>query len=384
MKLRSRPVLPIALTTVAILALFLSLQNRLFSNSDVVQTESVATPDPMPERAPTTESPAPDKSSTQELFCRDSLKAICLPNLPADPTGQASLDYQGEMRALRVLRRIVKSNPGWTTEQIEGELVSRIYTTERREYFTKNFEWVRKALLAFIESQPAGIFSDQEKQTLLARVQRVQLDLPVSASSYADVSDLLTKSEIYYERTPKGVLRVRIGGGYFLSTTSQYNIIFTLAHELAHTIDPCELKKEPFAFPAYSRLTDCFVEQNWLQPNEAKCGEGDKVSEAFSDWLGSHILAKAIEHFGQAYSIEEKALAASNAIRDLCDDSTAAMDSIDHGPYPHPEIRIRDLYGSNPSLRNVLECRARTSSSMETASSYCRFSLDSLRQGDSQ
>ncbi|WP_413557695.1 hypothetical protein [Bdellovibrio sp. HCB209] len=301
------------------------------------------------------------------LFCAKSYDAICKAAPVADPTGETSLDYRGEIRALRVLRRIVRTNPGWTTEQIENELVARIYTKERKDKLNRIFEGVRRELVDLINQQSSQIFTGTDKDVLIGRIHKVMLELPENRETYSDATDLYTKSEIYYERSHEGELRVRVGGAYVLNTSSEFSIIFTMAHELAHAIDPCEIQHgAPMNYGVYEGLVQCFVDNQWIKKEEAQCGNKDKTSEVFADWLGSEILARSIKKQSK-YTLKDKVNAAVNAVRDLCDDSSG-FEKVNLDYYPTDIIRVKGIFARNALLRKELQC-----TTSPTPKPYCRF-----------
>jgi hypothetical protein len=326
--------------------------------------------------APIEKKPASDETPTVKsntLFCEKSYDAICKGNAVADPTGETSLDYRGEIRALRVLRRIVRTNPGWTTEQIEDELVKRIYTKERKDKLNRIFEIVRAQMIDYVKQQNSKTMTDVDKAVLIERISKVALELPEDRTTYSDATDLYTKSEIYYERSHSGdVHRVRVGGAYILNTSSEYSIIFSMAHELAHSIDPCGIQGEPLNYKIYDDLVQCFVDSQWISKEEAACGNKDKSSEVFADWLGAEILARSIRNQTK-YSLEEKTRAAINAVRDLCDDSSG-FEKVNLEYYPTDIIRVKSIFSKNTLLRKELQC-----SNSGTVKPYCRFEPPKVR-----
>ncbi|WP_413584669.1 hypothetical protein [Bdellovibrio sp. HCB274] len=324
------------------------------------------------------ESPAPNKPTAErtpagkasDLFCSKGYETICKSPPVADPTGETSLDYRGEIRALRILRRIVRSNPGWTTEQIENELVQQIYTEPRKQNLIRIFETVRGQMLEYVHQQPARVFSDYDKSVLEQRIRQVQLDLPVNRETYSDATDLYTKSEIYYESNNEGLMRIRVGGAYVLNTTSEFSIVFTMAHELAHAIDPCSLKSAQINYRAYDELVGCFVDSQWITREEAQCGNKDKTSEVFADWMGAEILARSIKNRPN-YSLQDKVNASINAVRDLCDDSLG-YEKVNLDYYPTDVIRVKSIFSKNGLLRKELQCAGTTA---PPAQPYCRFEM---------
>src|SRR5690606_28292980 len=103
------------------------------------------------------------------------------------------------------------------------------------------------------------------------RISQIILELPPPASIYSDAADLITKNTVYYERTAQNVLRLRMGGAYLLNTTSWFNLIYTFSHELAHAIDPCEVKQAGMHLNSYDQLIACFISAGWVEKNRSQC-----------------------------------------------------------------------------------------------------------------
>ncbi|MNJ94883.1 hypothetical protein D3C87_125860 [compost metagenome] len=312
--------------------------------------------------------PAHRLPDLNESYCLDPHATTCATGWPSiDPTGRVLSDAAGEIRALRVMRNIIRENPTWTSEQVQDALITIIYSEKRRTRFKDSFEWVKTALTNFIKEQPATVFSDSEKTTLLDRLAVIELQLPPPAAVYADAMDLVTKNTVYYERTPQGQMRLRLGGAYLLNTSSWYNMIFTLGHEMAHAIDPCETYQADITPKIYGELVACFVDAGWVAPDRSECGPEEQVSEVFADWIASELMGKALKVATKDYSSTDRTRAAINATRDLCDQASTE-DSLDLSLHQQPRIRIGDIMGKNPSVRHTLKCEPKKNDSR-----YCRF-----------
>ena len=131
-----------------------------------------------------------------------------------DPTGVVRPDVDGELQALRTYEKIIHEHPDWSSEQVDQELVSTIYTTKRRERLQAAYRWVEHTLELFINRQPEHVFTAGEKKQLIARLRKTELQLPPPVAAYADEPDLFTKNDVFYERTLEGRMRMRVGGAY--------------------------------------------------------------------------------------------------------------------------------------------------------------------------
>jgi hypothetical protein len=304
--------------------------------------------------------PGPDGISIALAYCKDPFAVVCAHPTQAtlDPTGKVDLEIRSEVRALRVFRRIIAAHPDWSLSQVEEELAKTLYTETRVKRIQSAFAWVREQLLAIIERQPDAVFDDAERTILRSRLMRLELNLPPPASVYSDAADVLTKNAIYYERTPSDVLRMRVGGAYLLNISSWFNLVFSMAHEFSHAIDPCEMEVAGTVPRAYPKLVACFARAGWLAQDRAKCGENEMVSEVFADWLAGEVLSAALMNSDREYTLEQKVRSAVNSVRDLCEEAVG-VDVLTFQNHPTPEIRIGRLFGGNAKIRKVIGCAPR-------------------------
>lgn len=303
-------------------------------------------------------------------MCGDIYQLIChKTGTTRDPTGTVRPDAEGEILALRTYEELIHQYPKWSSSEIDEELVKIIYTPARRTRLETVFKWVLGALNKFVDAQPRTVFSSQEKRQLKQRLNRTKLELPPPASVYADEPDLLTKNDVFYERTRGGGMRLRVGGAYVTHGKSWFNLVFTFAHELAHAIDPCEIRSAHLSFIAYDRLSACFLRNNLIatRKNRSECVQNDQLSETFADWVAVHITGDALRAFSATYRGPELVNAATNAVRDLCEQDEF-LDDPDLEFHPHPKIRIDRIFGRNPRVRQVLGCAPSLA-----AAEYCDF-----------
>jgi hypothetical protein len=328
-------------------------------------------PEPTPnDRAPAASAPLTSYASTPPPICNRFYETVCQKRgAPRDPTGIVRPDLDGEILALRIYEEIIHKHPDWASDQVDEELVKRVYTPKRLDRVREAHAWVRAALERYLQAQPERILSAEDKTRLIARVQAVKLDLPPPASAYADEPDLFTKNDVYYERTSDGTIRMRVGGAYLFTAKSRFNLIFTVAHEFAHSIDPCELKASGLEIKAYHNLTACFRDRQYVSraPNILECSEGDQTSETFADWIAVQVTAEALKSETVGYTSAQLVSSATNAVRDLCeqDDSTREVDVYTH---PEPRVRIEHLFGNQAEIRAVLGCPALAQPDL-----YCTF-----------
>jgi len=308
-------------------------------------------------------------------ICEDIYSVICSNQvLMDDPTGTVRSEIEGEQLAARTYENLKQLHPDWNRNQIHREFVRQVYTPKVRKQLESNFRWVRMTLIKMIDSQSQKIFTREEKKQLKQRLTKTQLDLPSGDSPYADEPDLLIKSEVFYELLGNHEIRLRIGGAYPLSVKSRFNIIFTLAHELAHAIDPCEIRSAHLSYPAYDRLTACFLNHGIIatRQNRSECGRHDQLSETFADWFAVEILAKALGQFATEFKNEALLAAVINSVKDLCQINNGIPEE-NNDLHPSAQIRLNQIFGKNPKIREILGCTAIPENTGDGFPAYCSF-----------
>ena len=327
-----------------------------------------ASRNPASELQPVT-TPALLQSPNIPYMCQHFYQSVCQKLNLHDPTGSVHSDIEGEKMVLQLSQDIIQQHPSWSPEQINGALVDQIFTPKRRGRIVSSYRWVKNALLKFVDKQPEPILNSQEKAFLKNRIQKTKLQLPPPLSLYADEPDLLTKNEAHYERTANGEMRLRIGGAYVMLARSWFNLVDTFAHELAHSIDPCELRAAHFAIPAYDRLTACFLKNKFIETRKdrSECVANDQLSEIFADWVAAHLISEALTLYATEFHGAQIVNAARNSFRDLCvqDDDPEELDLTFH---PSPQLRIEKIFGYHPGIRQVLGCQP-----IEPPLGYCSF-----------
>jgi hypothetical protein len=291
-----------------------------------------------------------------------------------DPTGVVRPDVDGEIQALRTYEEIIHQHPDWESEQVDQELVNTIFTPKRRARVESAYHWVEHVMEQFINRQPESVFTRSEKKQLKQRLRKTELQLPPPVSMYADEPDLFTKNDVFYERMLNGQMRMRVGGAYLLNAKSWFNLVFTLGHELGHAIDPCELRAARLAIPAYDRISACFLAHGLTaaRTTRRECGENDQLSETFADWMAVQMVSEALRSFATEFHGNQLVSAASNSVRDLCEQDETGADELDLEFHPSPEVRINQIFARNPGIREVLGCTALTPEN-DPYPEYCGF-----------
>lgn len=333
----------------------------------IVMIKNPSLPTPAQEMKDSVRSPS-SVSHPAQFPCNQLHRLVCAQTaVTRDPTGSVRSDIDGEQMAIDLFSKIAQENPDFTSDQVNEALAAQIYTPENRTRIETAFRWVRHAIEEFIDDQPDTTFTHWEKHQLKHRLRQLQLQLPPPVSVYSDEPDLITKNDVYYERLPDGRTRLRVGGAYFFTVHSWFNTVFTLAHEFAHSIDPCEVRSARLAFPAYDRLSACFMQQKLvpLRKGRFECGSNDELSETFADWVAVHVTAKTLRNYATEFQGQAFINSVVNSVRDLCESPEDAIEDAD-GYHPPGSVRIDKIFGRNPQIREILGCEPNTMT-------YCSF-----------
>lgn len=289
-------------------------------------------------------------------YCMSPHQVTCqAPWFTKDPTGTLGSDVDGEVRAFRILRSVIRSHPNWTSVEVEKELVRRIYNEKRVEKIKQAFDLSKRFIKEVLQTQPLGTFSENELKMLVERLDLLILELPIPASLYKDSADLFTKNQIYYQRTGAGVTKIRVGGAFLINSSSLFNLVFSTAHEVAHAIDPCEMEHIHMVPKAYEQVMTCFQENAWVPPVKLECGRNDRVSEVFADWIAAQATGLFMREAIVDYEPVQKIAAATNATRDLCAQGLVGEKS-SYRLHQTPSTRIEEIFAGQPFVRSALGC----------------------------
>ncbi len=307
--------------------------------------------------------------------CADLHSYVCSLRVGEDPTGVVKPSSEGEVEALRILESIVRNSKRPVSgRELDEQLANRIYTNEKVNRLRALFEKVKAASVAFIDAQPFEAISESERKILRERIQQVALELPPPAAIYVDDPKLLTSSEVYYERTAAGRLRVRIGGALLFTVDSTFNLAFTLGHEIAHAIDPCELKVFGLNLLSYEGITKCF--KTPTSDIKAECSIHGRLSEMFADWMATHIVVELLQEVEKSFTPRQQKTAVFASVRDLCaDDGENTEQSPDlASAHPPNHYRVNQIFAQHPNIRKILGCKDLVGPTLPGLPSYCFWS----------
>ena len=381
---------------------FFRLSSRQTPSEAFQSTPPSPSPSPShPARTPASQSKPPrlTRSAPFPVSCSHLYSFICEGQTHLeDPTGTLETALTGEQAAQTLLNHLRKNHPQWSEVTLQEKLAETIFNPTQRQRLQKAFLWVKRELLHFFDQQSDTLFSAAEKMRIKTFLMETTLQIPPPAQIYGDHSELLMSDDVFYEKTEEGQRFLKIGGGYVLVYQSWFNLIFTLAHELAHSIDICEIKDEGLSFPAFDRLNACFLEQQLiaLTPQRQECVSHDHLAEVFADWIAVQITSRALQIFKQEHPALSLENAVKNSVRDLCfqnhhglrgepEEETPrertelrekeSADSKEGSEFhPSPQVRIEKLFAQHPLIRELLGCPPPPP---ETQSSFCTWNMPS-------
>jgi hypothetical protein len=279
-------------------------------------------------------------------FCKRPYETVC-------SSGVHALKADARLKAYRLWEELKTAHPDSEDEELRDLFVERVFSTRKMEEISKAFEWVRDHLRDWVLDAPESTIPKKDKESLVYRINQIRIEDPTVEDSYVNDAYLLFSDEIQYVRYDNGFLKIRFGGAYILGEPGRSNLVFSLAHEMAHAIDPCELVRTGAHVSAFKPVESCFREKRWYNTSLGDgCGERPHLAELFADWIGARILARSLKDVAP----ERRTEALQSAVADLC---YAVGKS-----HPAPEVRIGRILGESPEVRGELGCSG-------PASDYC-------------
>ena len=270
-------------------------------------------------------------STSQKNACVDFYSATCVKEEPKDPTGTATpmLDTSLNIKTYEQQDAMVKSIlADWEksdkTMSRDDFVIKEYY--ERNDFDQKLDKWasilerVKTEIIEFLKARVHDPEAIEQAQMLLGRVKILR--------NYKNQPGFL------FETTAMSGLEISVGGNMLLTTTSEYAIAQTLAHEMGHNL---------------TELGDYFFADT-KKCIEAKFGKmkvlGRNVSteEIWADWFSHQIYARMYNN--PDIPNEEKLAGMKNALRFFCGYGGSV--------YGHPPGNFRmNFMASNPELKKI-------------------------------
>lgn len=276
-------------------------------------------------------------------------------------------------------------------KKVQTEVLAsiKIEMKERQveEKIQKVFLRVKNQLANKIESQ---VTNQKLKQALIEKIQAVQFigtDCSKDFGASEKIPGLFISNAFYDV--------VKNSFKYCLGTTvqndSEFQMVFMIAHELAHGISPCGITKGPSdftfkysnptdrkkseqEFPFYSSVLSCLRDKRSIQAEFKEANEesletskepvfcnNDQIDEAFADWMATELIPEYIENHHPKLSQEQKILGYSNVARGDCVIQDAleiykSQNSKKFDVHPDMRSRVNNILLSHPKVREQMGC----------------------------
>ncbi len=279
-------------------------------------------------------------------------------------TGKLMIDE----RYLSVVSRIA--------EEQKSLVPSALLTKVEKEIFPKTKELL-KSRIRSMSIKPA------EKTRMLEKIEATKYD----GSDCSEVTDTTGIAPAFlpnaFYNPAKNSFKFCLG--YFRASDSEFNIVHTIAHELSHSIDPCQFSDGSSIAPFTQRKSNAEVEDTYLRKNflsclrskhsvgakhlrddtpmpissteslvyndtQRLCG-GDELIEAVPDWFAAEVLADYSESYFEKLTKKQKQRGFSNTLRATCRETRN-----DGSQHPKSRDRINGLLLVHPKIRAQMGC----------------------------
>ena len=168
-----------------------------------------------------------------------------------------------------------------------------------------------------------------------------------------DLSHFKSNNAYYTPTSSNGVVKVdeqiAINPGLLhLLEKSPIALIFPIAHEMAHKIDPKRGALNGHDLSAeYEELLTCYKNNSSIKL------EKGQSQEVIADYIASEILARQVQNLPKSES-RERVMEAMSGLCIIEEDSRHYLSL--KGPHPSLLLRFRGIFSANPSLRKVMDC----------------------------
>jgi hypothetical protein len=252
----------------------------------------------------------------------------------------------------------------------------------------KVFPQVKKLLLAKIEAMVKDPTLKENLKEKVSAITFAGTDCSEDFGMSSNVSGLLI-SNAFYNGT-KNIFKYCLG----MSTqnTSEFHLTSVIAHELAHSIDPCGITMGPsdYAFKyksttlseaenefPFEGIPSCLRGQKSAKavaflngapmmpaqqlsepipaPSSISFCNNDQLTESFSDWVSAEILPEYIQANHPKLSAQQKRFGYSNVWRGNCGSNYTG-----NGVHPIESIRVNNILMAQPKIREQMNCPAKS------------------------
>lgn len=291
---------------------------------------------------------------------------------------------------------------GEIEQQINGQFD---YQEQEKLIKEELFPKVKKQIVSKISSLP---IDEKKKQFMIDKIKGISYGGNSCDEMGAGLNKMFVANAFFVPTKQT----FKVCKGLLSKNISEFHLIFVIAHELSHSIDPCSIAIGPTAdavkYPNTSemeKMDDEYPIQGLLGclrtstsvaarpatapnayysggavgapgtgggygaynvPSQAGvssqqytyCNSGDQTGEAVSDWFGVEILTDLIEQKYPNLKKEQWQKGYSNVFRPLCSEEAEnnPYAAYAQGAHPHTGDRVNSILLVNPKIRAKMGC----------------------------
>ena len=251
------------------------------------------------------------------------------------------------------------------------------------------FPEVKRLIAKLLEN---SIADPKVRQNLMAKVNAIRFE-ELDCSSLSGKKNLSKTPSVASRLLPKSYYdsatnTFRYCNGYLIGNQSEIAITAAIAHELGHSIDPCNISNGPTEFNfkysdpgnsvkseaeyPLSGLISGLRSEKSVQAKKAFDGSGDfchsdQITGSVSDWMTAEIMPDYIGQHFPNLSRNQTRIGYSNIFRGTGDSSNPT--------HADTEKRVNKILLVNPKVRQQMGC----SGELDSHSTYCVVSGKSAK-----
>jgi hypothetical protein len=327
------------------------------------------------------------KSSLGQELRRNSLRALGITRdedlekvlLPLVQEALGGAKVEGKKRALSISSSLFSQKAfKKLVEDLRHGLSARLTDPKKKLLLSeKIFPGIKQALLRRIQRLP---LEASQRQRMVHKVMNVRLDSETTCD--AGGVPLLYRATARYDSEFNSL---RVCDGALSKNASEFKLVHSVAHEIAHSVDPCHIAEDSvpgaLQYSTYSNrevmeseypvrgLLACLRSESSIgatgrpadSPVESAdfkstavvydfC-ENDQINEAVADWFSNEVLTEFLAQSHPALGPSQWREGFSNIFRLNCNDTTSSEDV-----HPSIQSRLNRLLLVQPQVRKQLGC----------------------------
>lgn len=307
---------------------------------------------------------------------------------------EGSLDlvpnFKGAFDALKASEILAMPAYRQIAERTTAEQSAKLSPELRKKFLSEIYPNAKKH---FIETVNNLSIDEKSKAEIIKKVKTIKPATLTCDPIFKTNTGLLQSffPNAQYDENEK---EIGICPAYLLFSTSEFDLTALIAHEIAHSVDPCNLpwgmydqeRKLPSEMLEDKEIENQYLKENFLSclrsdssvgalsfrpdldqlkreeeespEGEAKgayansthrtCGT-DQINESVSDWFAAETVARFIE--ARKFSKAEAATGVSNIYRSMC-----VGESSELGVHPPMSKRLDSIFAAHPKIRVQMGC----------------------------